>query len=121
MSALPKAVGVGFKPQHFADVMADPKGLGFIEVHAENYMAHGVAMRAQLAELKSHMPVSLHGVGLSLGGADKPDGAHLERLRALIDWLKPAQFSEHLAWSGQPGLFANDLPPFCWFIIGLLR
>lgn len=114
MSALPKAVGVGFKPQHFADVMADPKGLGFIEVHAENYMTHGGAMRAQLVELKSQLPVSLHGVGLSLGGADKPDGAHLKRLRALIDWVEPAQFSEHLAWTGRSGLFANDLLPLAY-------
>lgn len=114
MRALPKAVGVGFKLQHFANVMADPKGLGFIEVHAENYMAQGGAMRAQLAELKSLMPVSLHGVGLSLGGATKPDGAHLERLRALIDWVEPAQFSEHLAWMGHAGLFANDLLPLAY-------
>lgn len=114
MSALPKAVGVGFKPQHYADVMADPKGLGFIEVHAENYMTHGGAMRAQLAELKSQLPVSLHGVGLSLGGADKPDSAHLKRLRALIDWVEPAQFSEHLAWTGRSGLFANDLLPLAY-------
>ena len=118
MRALPKAVGVGFKPQHFADIKrelaAQSSSLGFIEVHAENYMAPGGAMRAQLAELKSYMPISLHGVGLSLGGAHKPDKAHLARLRQLIDWVKPAQFSEYLAWSGRPGLFANDLLPLAY-------
>ena len=115
MRALPKTVGVGFKPQHFADVMNEMKSpaasIGFIEVHAENYMAQGGAMRAQLAVLKQHMPVSLHGVGLSLGGADAPCAAHLQRLRDLMEWVQPAQFSEHLAWSGRPGLFANDLLP----------
>lgn len=118
MRALPKTVGAGFKPQHFADVMSDLKAeqnpLGFIEVHAENYMAQGGAMRAQLAVLKQHVPVSLHGVGLSLGGADAPCAAHLQRLRELIDWVQPAQFSEHLAWSGRPGLFANDLLPLAY-------
>lgn len=101
--------------------MANPKGLGFIEVHAENYMAQGGAMRAQLAELKSHMPVSLHGVGLSLGGATKPDAAHLGRLRELIEWVEPAQFSEHLAWSGAPGMFANDLLPLSYDPVTLAR
>lgn len=122
MRALPKTVGVGFKPQHFADVMdsvsdeqtADSSSLGFLEVHAENYMVQGGAMRAQLAVLKQHLPISLHGVGLSLGGANKPDAAHLARLRALIEWVEPAQFSEHLAWSGAPGMFANDLLPLSY-------
>ena len=118
MRALPKTVGVGFKPQHFADVMdelsANSGALGFIEVHAENYMTEGGAMRAQLAVLKQHLPISLHGVGLSLGGATKPDAAHLARLRELIDRVEPAQFSEHLAWSGAPGMFANDLLPLSY-------
>src|SRR6056300_1402153 len=119
MRALPKTVGVGFKPQHFADVMhelatADEISVapvGFVEVHAENYMAQGGAMRAQLAVLKQHLPISLHGVGLSLGGADIPDAAHLARLKNLLAWVEPAQFSENLAWSGHSGIFANDLLP----------
>ncbi len=118
MRALPKTVGAGFKPQHFADVMTElnnkSEAIGFVEVHAENYMAQGGAMRAQLAVLKQHLPISLHGVGLSLGGADAPCAAHLQRLRDLIDWVEPAQFSEHLAWSGRPGLFANDLLPLAY-------
>lgn len=118
MRALPKAVGVGFKPQHFADVMNElntaTDSVGFIEVHPENYMAQGGAMRAQLAVLKQHVPISLHGVGLSLGGADAPCAAHLQRLRDLMQWVEPARFSEHLAWSGRPGLFANDLLPLAY-------
>lgn len=118
MRALPKTVGVGFKPQHFTSLLdelsATRSALGFIEVHAENYMSQGGAMRAQLAELKQLLPISLHGVGLSLGGASKPDAAHLKRLRDLIDWVEPAQFSEHLAWSGAPGHFANDLLPLAY-------
>ena len=122
MRALPKTVGVGFKPQHFADVMhelatADEISVapvGFVEVHAENYMAQGGAMRAQLAVLKQHLPISLHGVALSLGGADIPDAAHLARLKDLLAWVEPAQFSEHLAWSGHSGIFVNDLLPLAY-------
>ena len=82
-----------------------------VEVHAENYLMAGGPMRAQLFDLRAHMPVSLHGVGLSLGGEVPPDKTHLMRLRALIDEVAPAQFSEHLAWSMHGGVFANDLLP----------
>jgi uncharacterized protein len=96
MRALPKTVGVGFKPQHFADVMNElnraDDAIGFIEVHAENHMAQGGAMRAQLAVLKQHVPVSLHGVGLSLGGADAPCATHLQRLRDLMEWAARSIF-----------------------------
>ena len=109
--ALPKAVGVGFKPQHFQNLLADADVVQWIEVHAENYMGAGGLAHAQLAQLADTMPISLHGVGLSLGGADLPDKAHLKKLRGLCDSLNPSQLSEHLAWAGLPGQFANDLLP----------
>lgn len=114
MTALPRAIGVGFKPCHFTELLDAPIPVSWVEVHAENYLMDGGAMRAQLFELRAHMPVSLHGVGLSLGGETPPDKAHLARLRGLCDALKPAQFSEHLAWSMHGGVFANDLLPVAY-------
>ena len=125
MIDLPCALGVGFKPCHFADLLASNGAVQWAEVHAENYLMDGGSMRAQLFELRSHMPISLHGVGLSLGGAQAPDAAHLARLRQLIDELKPAQFSEHLAWSmhghGAQASFANDLLPVVYSREALAR
>ncbi len=108
---LPAAPGVGFKAKHFADLMADPGPVAWIEVHAENYMGAGGRPLAQLRALAEHLPVSVHGVGLSIGGHEPLDKAHLARLAHLLDWAKPAAFSEHLAWSTHDGAYLNDLLP----------
>nr|WP_257644171.1 DUF692 domain-containing protein [Luteimonas salinisoli] len=108
---MPVRAGVGFKAVHFDALQADPAPPGFIEVHAENYMGAGGAPHARLAALRERLPVSLHGVGLSIGGEEPPDPAHLDRLVALIARHRPAAFSEHLAWSTHHGRFFNDLLP----------
>ncbi len=108
---LPNAPGVGYKPQHFSDLQADPGPVRWIEVHAENYMGDGGRPLAQLAALVEKFAVSIHGVGLSIGGEGPLDSAHLTRLKRLCDWIKPASFSEHLAWSTHGSEFLNDLLP----------
>lgn len=109
--SLPKTVGVGFKPAHHTRILEDSGVVRWFEIHAENYMSSGGLPNAQLAELRTKFPISLHGVGLSLGGELALDKQHLERLKNLIDWLRPAQISEHIAWSVAPGQFLNDLLP----------
>lgn len=108
---LPAAVGVGYKAKHFAGLTEDPGPVRWIEVHAENYMGNGGRPLAQLRALSERMPVSVHGVGLSIGGDGPLDLDHLHRLRRLLDWLQPASFSEHLAWSTHDTGFLNDLLP----------
>jgi len=108
---LPSAIGVGFKSRHFSDLIRDRGAVGWLEIHAENYMGDGGRPLAQLRRLRQDFPVSLHGVGLSIGGADPLDTAHLARLKHLNKWLNPASFSEHLAWSTHEGQFLNDLLP----------
>lgn len=108
---LPARPGVGYKPQHFAAIMADAGPVGWLEIHAENYMGAGGRPLAQLRHLAERFPISVHGVGLSIGGEGPLDEAHLTRLRKLCDWLNPASFSEHLAWSTHDGAFLNDLLP----------
>lgn len=110
-AALPPRAGVGLKAMHVADALAGRADLGFVEVHAENLMVAGGPAPAMLARIRERFAVSLHGVGLSLGGPTRPDRDHLRRLRALIDRYEPAAFSEHLAWSGLGGAFFNDLLP----------
>jgi uncharacterized protein (UPF0276 family) len=108
---LPHAPGVGYKPQHFSDILADPGPVTWIEIHAENYMGDGGRPRAQLDTLRQTFPLSVHGVGLSIGGAGPLDRDHLARLRALVGWSDPVSFSEHLAWSTHGAEFLNDLLP----------
>lgn len=119
--ALPPRAGIGFKPRHLQDLLADEDPPAFVEVHAENYMGAGGAPHAWLAAVRARMPVSLHGVGLSLGGPAPPDEAHLDRLAALIERCRPACFSEHLAWSTHDGRFLNDLLPVVYDATSLDR
>lgn len=108
---LPARPGVGYKAQHFTDILTDPSPVGWLEIHAENYMGDGGRPIAQLKALSERFPISVHGVGLSIGGEGRLDPDHLARLKHLCDWLNPASFSEHLAWSTHDSHFLNDLLP----------
>lgn len=108
---LPAKAGVGFKPEHFAAIQQGARQIGFFEIHAENYLGDGGLPHAQLAAIRADHPLSIHGVGLSIGGARGLDAAHLDRLRRLCDRYEPASFSEHLAWSSHGADYLNDLLP----------
>jgi uncharacterized protein len=110
-SRLPIDAGVGFKPQHFEELRSSPGELGFVEIHAENYLGEGGRPHAQLARLCESFALSIHGVGLSIGSSEPLDTHHLARLKRLCDRYRPASFSEHLAWSSHGGVFLNDLLP----------
>ncbi|MBS0418051.1 MAG: DUF692 domain-containing protein [Proteobacteria bacterium] len=105
------SAGVGLKPVHYREILESRPALGFFEVHAENYMGAGGPPHRYLTAIRERYPLSLHGVGLSLG-ADRPlDRDHLRRLKELIRRYEPMLFSEHLAWSSQGASFLNDLLP----------
>ncbi len=108
---LPAAAGLGFKPAHFDAIRETAPRLGFFEIHAENYMGAGGLPHAQLAALRTDFALSIHGVGLSIGGPGRLDPSHLARLRRLCDRYEPESFSEHLAWSSHDGAYLNDLLP----------
>ncbi len=108
---LPTGIGLGFKPQHFAAIAAAPAPLSFFEVHAENYFGAGGTPHAQLSALRRDYALSIHGVGLSIGGSAPLDAMHLQRLKALCDRYQPESFSEHLAWASHNETFFNDLLP----------
>ena len=111
MTALPAAPGLGFKPEHFPAIRETRPALGFFEIHAENYMGAGGPPHRQLTALRQDYAISLHGVGLSIGGPGRLDADHLARLRALVDRYQPESFSEHLAWSSHGAEYLNDLLP----------
>lgn len=118
---LPAAPGVGYKPQHFSEILADPGPVRWLEIHAENYMGAGGRPIAQLKALSERFPISVHGVGLSIGSETALDPDHLARLKHLTGWLNPASFSEHLAWSTHDTHFLNDLLPVPYTAATLAR
>lgn len=108
---LPAGPGVGYKAQHFSDILNNANPVEWLEIHAENYMGAGGRPQAQLRHLAERFPMSVHGVGLSIGGEGPLNRDHLARLKHLCGWLNPASFSEHLAWSTHDTEFLNDLLP----------
>ena len=107
----PQRSGAGFKPEHLPDILADVQKVGFFEVHAENYMGAGGLPLAQLDRLRMDYPVSVHGVGMSIGSSGPLDRDHLMRLRKVVERFEPQLVSEHLAWSTHDNRFYNDLLP----------
>lgn len=110
-ASIPARAGVGFKPEHFNAILSDQPDLGWFEVHPENYMGAGGAPHHQLSRIREKYPLSLHGVGLSIGGPRPLDTGHLDRFKALIDRYEPGLVSEHLAWSTHDTGFFSDLLP----------
>ncbi|MDE2072418.1 MAG: DUF692 domain-containing protein [Alphaproteobacteria bacterium] len=108
---IPAKAGIGVKPAHYRELLADRPSLPFIEVHTENYMGEGGPPHAYLEALAEIYPLSFHGVGMSLGGAEALDRGHLRRWRALVERYQPALVSEHIAWSRFGGLALHDLLP----------
>lgn len=105
------AVGIGLRAPHYAQILEARPALGFLEVHSENFFCDGGAPLAWLERFAAAYPLSLHGVGLSLGSADPLDPRHLARLESLTRRFEPALVSEHLSWGAAGGRHANDLLP----------
>jgi uncharacterized protein len=104
-------VGVSLKAQHYHDILTTQPTLDWFEIHPENYMGAGGLPHKYLRDIAQHYPISMHGVGLSLGSANGVSKDHLLALKKLIDQYQPAQVSEHLSWSHWNQTFLNDLLP----------
>lgn len=104
------AIGVGLRGPHYDKVLEQRPDVGFWEVHAENFFGGGRTLR-YLDEVRKYYPISIHGVGLSLGSADGLDDEHLQRFKTLVDRVGPFLVSEHLSWSTSGGHYMNDLLP----------
>ncbi|WP_421560277.1 MNIO family bufferin maturase [Pseudomonas sivasensis] len=111
---LPCRAGLGLKSEHFTEVLQTLPDVGFFEIHAENYMVAGGPFHHYLGLIRQQYSLSLHGVGLSIGGEGPLNREHLARLATLIERYHPHSFSEHLAWSSHGPVFLNDLLPLAY-------
>lgn len=121
VAGLPRRAGLGLKPQHFREILATRPDIGFFEVHAENYLVDGGPFHHYLSLIRERYPLSIHGVGLSIGAEQPLDEDHLARLAALLQRYQPQAFSEHLAWSSHGDVFLNDLLPLPYDTATLAR
>lgn len=109
--SLPNRAGLCLKPQHYNDILSQQPDVGWFEIHAENYLGAGGAALHNLEKIRQLYPLSIHGVGLSIGSVDGLDANHLQRVASLVDRFQPESFSEHLAWSTHGDQFYSDLLP----------
>ncbi len=107
----PGSAGIGLRAPHYEEILERRPALSFLEVHSENFFCEGGAPLAWLERFRALYPLSLHGVGLSLGSVDALDERHLAKLEALTHRFEPALVSEHLCWSSYGARHANDLLP----------
>lgn len=109
-SLIPAKAGIGLRFQHHQAVLDARPDVAWMEVHTENYMGGGTSLR-YLDAIRRDAPISLHGVGLSLGSAEGLDPAHLARIQAVAERIEPGLMSEHIAWSVIDGNYLADLLP----------
>jgi uncharacterized protein (UPF0276 family) len=109
--SIPARAGIGLRAQHHIHIIEQRPDVGWLEVHSENYFGDGGAPLEHLLRARELYPLSLHGVGLSIGSADPLDMAHLQKLRRLIDRTEPSLISEHICWGAIGGRHLNDLLP----------
>jgi len=110
-NTIPAAAGIGLRATHYREVLDTRPAVAWWEVHSENYFGDGGAPHHYLERIRAHYPLSLHGVGLSLGSTDPLNRTHLEKLKQLIRRYEPALVSDHLSWSSVGGTYLNDLLP----------
>jgi hypothetical protein len=109
--AIPPTSGVSLKARYYETVLDQNPSIGWFEIHPENYMGDGGPPHQYLTAIRERYPLSMHGVGMSLGSADGVDKQHLQSLLELVVRYQPGQVSEHLAWSHFNRKFHNDLLP----------
>jgi uncharacterized protein len=111
LSTIPAKVGIGLRTPHYRELLETLPPIGWFEVHSENYFGDGGQPLHFLERFRSHYPLSLHGVGLSLGSTDPLNQTHLHKLKLLADRFEPGLMSDHLCWSSVGARFLNDLLP----------
>ena len=108
---IPAAAGIGLRAPHLPRVLAERPRVPWFEMHSENFFGAGGAIHDALERVRADYPLSLHGVGLSLGSADALDGEHLATLRTLVRRYQPGLVSDHICWGAIGGIHLNDLLP----------
>jgi len=110
-TTIPVRSGIGLRAPHCREIIDSRPGVGWVEVHSENYFGGGGQPHDFLERIRADYPLSLHGVGLALGSTDPMDLDHVNKLRGLIRRYEPGLVSEHLCWGAAGGRHLNDLLP----------
>ena len=103
--------GLGLRTEHYADFLAAPQRVDWLELLSDNYLVPGGKPLVNLDRIRANYPVVMHGVALSIGSADGPHEPYLDALAALAARVEPLWISDHLCWTGVHGKVLHDLYP----------
>lgn len=93
-----QGVGLGLRSLHYQSICQTLPAIPWFEALTDNYLGPKAIPLARLCSIRQQYPLTLHGVGLSLGSCDALDQHYLQQLKQLIADTEPAWISEHLSW-----------------------
>jgi len=103
--------GLGLRSSHYQEIFENKPDVPWFELLSDNYMSEGGLPLQRAEAIRQDYPITLHGVGMSLGSADPLNLDYLQRLKILADRLQPAYVSDHIAWVSIDGQYTHDLLP----------
>ncbi len=103
--------GLGLRPSHYTDILAERPTVDWFEALTENYLVPGGKPLYFLEQVRAHYPVVLHGVSLSIGAGAPLNIDYLKQVKALARRIDAAWISDHLCWTGAHGINLHDLMP----------
>ncbi len=106
-----RGFGLGLRPEHYADFVAAPQPVDWLEILSDNYLVPGGKPLFYLDRIRQDYPLAMHGVAMNLGSCDPLDLDYLRSIKALAQRVEPAVISDHLCWSGFAGKRLHDLLP----------
>lgn len=106
-----KGAGLGLRASHYQEIFETKPDVPWFELLSDNYMAAGGLPIQRAEKVRQDYPITLHGVGMSLGSADPLNTDYLKRLKVLADRLEPHYVSDHIAWVSVDGKYTHDLLP----------
>lgn len=105
--------GLGWRPELAAGILAHLDRIDVLEVIADDYFDAPRAARHALRRLAGSVPVFLHGVSLGMASTQSVDARRLRQMAKLVNAIRPAGWSEHLAFVRGGGIEIGHLtaPP----------
>ena len=105
------AVGIGYRAAIDEWTRENLDRFDVLEITVDHCIDAATSKRSAIFDLVGRIPLTAHGIGLSIGTDIPIDPHYLDRVAAVVDRLKAPAYSEHLAFTRGPGRdLANLLP-----------
>lgn len=108
-----RTAGLGLRREFLEDVLTQAPEVGFWELAPENWFPRGNEAYRVLDRIREQVPLTSHGLSLSIGSPDALDISFIQQVKAFLDRFDIAIYSEHLNYCSAGGHLYDLLPiPF---------